>query len=395
MSNFNMTPYYINSSLSEESIKDKRITNKADNNFKFLKNLNLNFSKDIKNEILCEICMGEISDKFVLECFHFFCFNCISDYILNKINNLDIENIPCPIGNEKCSYIFTEEIIQVIIFPEEFKRFLKFKNRKKIFHLTGIIHCPIPDCESFSIIEKIEKNSESSNFLREKFNKYLKSPLNFNEKQINEINFKLNINIAICLDNNHQFCLKCKHNLHEGKTCDIGIDSEFNKLIKEKINVKRCPECKFYIEKNEGCNHMTCSNIECKYEFCWICMKKYNPNHYNNPFTLCFSLSTMNQNSFFMRHRWAIYMRYFGMFIYKIILYLLISIFVPFILAVMVGEIFSRRIFIRNSFIQNLSKIVYYLTFVSLGIALYFVYFYFIAISPLIGILFLLRYISS
>lgn len=34
---------------------------------------------------------------------------------------------------------------------------------------------------------------------------------------------------------------------------------------------KRCPNalCGFWIEKNEGCDHMTCSR--CEFEFCWSC----------------------------------------------------------------------------------------------------------------------------
>ena len=37
-------------------------------------------------------------------------------------------------------------------------------------------------------------------------------------------------------------------------------------------NTKKCPLCMVRIEKNQGCNHMTCRNKGCKHEFCWVCM---------------------------------------------------------------------------------------------------------------------------
>ena len=34
-----------------------------------------------------------------------------------------------------------------------------------------------------------------------------------------------------------------------------------------KANTKSCPQCDVLIEKNDGCNHMTCVNPSCRYEF--------------------------------------------------------------------------------------------------------------------------------
>ena len=38
--------------------------------------------------------------------------------------------------------------------------------------------------------------------------------------------------------------------------------------------------CKIYTEKNEGCNHMTCTN--CKYQWCWLCEGQYSYGHYDS-----------------------------------------------------------------------------------------------------------------
>lgn len=41
----------------------------------------------------------------------------------------------------------------------------------------------------------------------------------------------------------------------------------------KQTNTKQCPHCKVAIEKNNGCNHMTCN--QCRHEFCWICLERY------------------------------------------------------------------------------------------------------------------------
>ena len=53
-----------------------------------------------------------------------------------------------------------------------------------------------------------------------------------------------------------------------------GADEIANKLWLL-ANTKPCPVCKSPVEKNEGCNHMTCSNRNCRHEWCWICLKPW------------------------------------------------------------------------------------------------------------------------
>ncbi|XP_065891990.1 E3 ubiquitin-protein ligase parkin-like [Dysidea avara] len=75
---------------------------------------------------------------------------------------------------------------------------------------------------------------------------------------------------------------------HSSPTLVLLIKSRFDSIDgrqarwvdanKQCINdiTKNCPRCKSAIEKNGGCNHVTC--LICKFEFCWPCLLEWNRN---------------------------------------------------------------------------------------------------------------------
>lgn len=94
------------------------------------------------------------------------------------------------------------------------------------------------------------------------------------------------------------FCWKCFKEPHAPCTCDVwerwtsevrehmasaqqvvgdaggtAGDQDIGNRLWIAANTKRCPKCNTLIEKDEGCNHMSCSY--CKHEFCWICMEDW------------------------------------------------------------------------------------------------------------------------
>ena len=77
--------------------------------------------------------------------------------------------------------------------------------------------------------------------------------------------------------NGHQFCFICQQKWHSGN-CKDHLDEQFMDWASEH-NVARCPKCNVRIEKNEGCNHMTCF---CGYQWCWLCKGQYNQYHYKD-----------------------------------------------------------------------------------------------------------------
>ena len=208
-----------------------------------------NYSKEIPKEttqmnencLICEekLTEEELNNNFI-ECFHGFCDDCFFNYFKEKINNNDVEKIKCPEKSCK-NYLYTEfienKLIKDISLLEKYKKLYK---RKQLAANPNIQLCPFPDCESYA--EKGE-------------NKFV-----------------------TCKENNHKFCFNCLKDWHENKNCEMEINKSFEKW-KDPYKVKRCPKCKYYIEKNKGCNHIKCLN--CKYEWCWLCQQKYTSDHYD------------------------------------------------------------------------------------------------------------------
>jgi len=204
-------------------------------------NNNINENRQMNNN--CLICnetltKEEMENNFV-ECFHGFCDECYFNYFKEKINNNEIDKIKCPEKN--CENIIYNDFIEkkLILDISLLEKYKKLKEKRQLLLDPNIKFCPFANCESYARKEK---------------NKY------------------------VMCKNGHKFCFNCLNNWHENKPC-IEEDPNFKKW-KKSNNVRKCPKCKCFIEKEVGCNHMTCFN--CKYQFCWICMKEYHYDHYDS-----------------------------------------------------------------------------------------------------------------
>lgn len=78
-----------------------------------------------------------------------------------------------------------------------------------------------------------------------------------------------------CPKCNQRYCLQCDHSVHEGMTCDeyrisktvTVLDRQFIELVRA-TGMQQCPKCKIRVERNQGCDHMTC-RFGC--HFCYRC----------------------------------------------------------------------------------------------------------------------------
>lgn len=79
------------------------------------------------------------------------------------------------------------------------------------------------------------------------------------------------------------FCFSCGHEAHDPAPCEVVQDwnkrsstdaSIFQWIAENKgKEIKHCTKCRTLIEKNQGCQHMTCRG--CRHEFCWLCFQDW------------------------------------------------------------------------------------------------------------------------
>ncbi|KDN42290.1 putative ariadne-1 protein [Tilletiaria anomala UBC 951] len=180
-----------------------------------------------------------------LGCGHRFCKNCYSEYMLRKIREEgESRRVQCM--DDKCKLVVDERTVSLLVTPDILEKYRTLLNRTFVDD-SGIMRwCPAPNCE-------------------------LAVECHVSQKKLSRV-----VPSVKC-GQGHEFCFGCGNETHAPAVCPLvklwlkkcADDSETSNWIK--ANTQDCPnpKCNSVIEKNGGCNHMTCR--KCKYEFCWIC----------------------------------------------------------------------------------------------------------------------------
>lgn len=234
----------------------------------------------------CDICFGELEpgNKYTLTCTHEYCKECIVYYIEEEIKNARVEKITCP--QKSCDFEFQAEEVKSLIDSSVYYKYQKFLARAKLKGNKDLVTCPIVDCEGVADLKRQEGIDASENLIVLSAN-----PSNPRDEQ----NVILSVNEEpdkrkkpgrrLVCDKGHPFCLNCMKAWHGEAACEEDAEIKDYATFSGTI-VKKCPNCKVWTEKNEGCNHMTCR--ECNYNWCWLCEKECPSDHYTKRGTPCF-----------------------------------------------------------------------------------------------------------
>jgi len=195
---------------------------------------------------VCDICCedGQGLQSFAIKCGHRYCVDCYRHYLFQKIREEgEAARIQCP--SDGCNLIIDSRSLDLLVTSELAERYHELLNRTYVEDRDFLKWCPAPDCQN-AIECGVKK------------------------KDLDKV-----VPTVACLCG-HRFCFGCILNDHQPAPCELvkkwlkkcADDSETANWIS--ANTKECPKCNSTIEKNGGCNHMTCR--KCKHEFCWMCM---------------------------------------------------------------------------------------------------------------------------
>ncbi|PIN22131.1 putative E3 ubiquitin ligase [Handroanthus impetiginosus] len=196
---------------------------------------------DSTSILTCNICMDDVPAKDVtlMDCGHSFCNNCWTEHFVVKINEGQSRRIRCMA--HKCNAICDEAIIRKLVsvrHPDLAEKFDRFLLESYIEDNKMVKWCPsIPHCGNAIRVENDE---------------------------FCEVECSCGL----------QFCFSCVSEAHSPCSClmwelwskKCRDESETVNWIT--VHTKPCPKCHKPVEKNGGCNLVSCI---CGQAFCWLC----------------------------------------------------------------------------------------------------------------------------
>ncbi|KAM0005328.1 putative transcription factor C2H2 family [Helianthus debilis subsp. tardiflorus] len=207
-------------------------------------------TKPEATQSVCAICLEPKTASEMFKntkvCGHHFCTNCVREYVAAKIKE-NVTMVKCPDLN--CKEVIGPQDCESIVPKEVLERWESILCESLIMG-SEKFYCPFKDCSAMMVDDGGEA-----------------------------------VTVSECPSCNRLFCAQCKVAWHCGMSCgefESWKKGESNRednllmdLAKNK-NWMRCSKCKFFVEKVDGCKHISC---RCGHEFCYGCGSAYTNTH--------------------------------------------------------------------------------------------------------------------
>jgi E3 ubiquitin-protein ligase RNF14 len=220
---------------------------------------------------LCKLCFcddvkGVNMRQISATCRHQFCVDCVERMVEVHVRDGSVTQLVCP--EPRCSCAMDPSVVKAVLDDEQFEKYESMLLAKTLDSMPDLVYCP--RCETPVLEDEGDDHC------------------------------------GRCTNCMYAFCTLCRDAWHAGAEClnaaqrlavlegrragNSQMSEEALRKYREELadataaayvakRGKRCPECKAGVEKNEGCNKMTCA---CGAYFCWTCGQKLSGDGYSH-----------------------------------------------------------------------------------------------------------------
>eukprot|EP01113_Clastostelium_recurvatum_P009197 TRINITY_DN143_c0_g2_i1.p1 TRINITY_DN143_c0_g2~~TRINITY_DN143_c0_g2_i1.p1 ORF type:complete len:402 (-),score=41.63 TRINITY_DN143_c0_g2_i1:12-1217(-) len=260
----------------------------------------------------CKICTEDVKDapwsSYTYDCGHVYCRPCLREYYQHMIGAGNVLDMKCP--HPQCSYKVAAKDVKAIVTKPLFERYDHFTVLAVLAREERVWWCPLPKCAQPTIAcggggagppppPPSSTSSPASAVVTNDASAIIVVSTPASSSATIADSAAAGARCATC---DHTWCLRCNEEPHPAQpSCEKAAQArrksrdsnektsatQFNGWAKANRDyVKKCPNCVAIIQKNEGCNHMTCKS--CKHQFCWVCMGVYTMDHYTTVDMPCY-----------------------------------------------------------------------------------------------------------
>ncbi|XP_040896149.1 E3 ubiquitin-protein ligase RNF14-like [Toxotes jaculatrix] len=238
----------------------------------------------------CGVCfVGWLGSECVQlpECGHIFCQACLAEFCKRQITEGNVRGVTCPQAD--CTASPTPAQVRGLVGEELFSRYDRLLLQSTLDLMPDVAYCPRRTCGSAVIMEKssnaalcsvcgfafcitCRKTYHGTDDCQAKKNV---------EKQTEKDSPDCHVNLPqsqegiMALWKDYTSGSKMRQRLLQSRYGHKLLQNTVADCLSEEwigINSKNCPHCFCRIQKDGGCNMMTCSR--CRQLFCWACLTR-------------------------------------------------------------------------------------------------------------------------
>lgn len=206
-------------------------------------------------QVECGICMADVTadQRALLLCGHSSCCKeCLTEVVARGLQERSTASLRCP--DQVCNRPLTEPDVRTITNGDRraLEAYAETTMNEWIGTQPNAKLCPTPNCGLYFLNEAATKQEVTCRSCKSSY-------------------------CSHCLIK-HARDISCERMRAMRSAGTSDADAVW--LLR---NTKQCPRCDMAIQKNEGCNHMTCRRNAkgggCGHQFCWLCLARWRTDH--------------------------------------------------------------------------------------------------------------------